>query len=66
MGPHETENWCKAKDIVNKTKHQPTEWEKIFTISKFDIELISQIYKDLKKLDISKPNNSIFKNGIQI
>ena len=23
--------FCKAKDIINKTKWQPTEWEKIFT-----------------------------------
>ncbi|KAM7323155.1 hypothetical protein ACRRTK_017261 [Alexandromys fortis] len=24
-------SFCKAKDTVNKTKRQPTEWEKIFT-----------------------------------
>ena len=24
-------SFCKAKDMVNKTKRQPTEWEKIFT-----------------------------------
>ena len=24
-------SFCKAKDMVNKTKQQPTEWEKIFT-----------------------------------
>ena len=24
-------SFCKAKDTVNKTKQQPTEWEKIFT-----------------------------------
>ena len=26
-------NFCKAKDTVNKTKQQPTAWEKIFTNS---------------------------------
>jgi hypothetical protein len=25
------QNFCKAKDTVNKTKRQPTDWEKIFT-----------------------------------
>ena len=24
-------SFCKSKDTVNKTKRQPTEWEKIFT-----------------------------------
>jgi hypothetical protein len=25
------QNFCKAKDTVNRTKQQPTDWEKIFT-----------------------------------
>ena len=25
-------NFCTAKEILNKTKSQPTEWEKIFTM----------------------------------
>jgi hypothetical protein len=25
------QSFCKAKDTVNKTKQQPTDWEKIFT-----------------------------------
>jgi len=25
------QSFCKAKDIVNRTKWQPTDWEKIFT-----------------------------------
>jgi hypothetical protein len=25
------ESFCKAKDIVNKTNRQPTDWEKIMT-----------------------------------
>jgi hypothetical protein len=24
-------SFCKAKDIINRTKEQPTDWEKIFT-----------------------------------
>ena len=39
------ESFCKAKDTVNKTKQQPTEWEKIFTIPTSDRGLISKIYK---------------------
>ena len=40
----------KAKNIVNKTKRQPTEWEKIFTNPTSDRGLVSTIYKKLKKL----------------
>ncbi|KAL6045054.1 hypothetical protein STEG23_033678, partial [Scotinomys teguina] len=50
-------SFCKAKDTVNKTKRQPTEWEKIFNNPTSDRGLISNVYKELKKLDISKPNN---------
>jgi hypothetical protein len=44
------QSFCKAKDIVNKTKKPPTDWERIFTNSKSDRGLISDIYKELKKL----------------
>jgi hypothetical protein len=54
----------KAKDTINRTKRQLTEWAKIFTSPTSDKELISKIYKELKKLDNNKPNNPI-KNGEQ-
>jgi hypothetical protein len=57
------QNFCKAKDTVSKTKQQPTDWEKIFTNPKFYRGLISNIYKELKKLKSRKPNNPI-KNGV--
>jgi hypothetical protein len=57
------QNFCKATDTVNKTKRQPTDWERIFTNPKFDRGLISNIYKDLKKFDSRKANNSIRKWG---
>ena len=41
-------SFCKAKNTINKTKRQPTEWEKIFTNPTSDRELISKIYKQLK------------------
>jgi hypothetical protein len=36
---------CKAKDTANRTKQQPTDWEKIFTNPTFNRGLISNIYK---------------------
>jgi hypothetical protein len=30
------QSFCKAKDTVNNTKRQPTDWEKIFTNPKSD------------------------------
>jgi hypothetical protein len=48
------QSFCKAKDIVNKTKRPPTDWERIFTNPKSDRGLISNIYKELKKLDSRK------------
>ncbi|KAL6069996.1 hypothetical protein STEG23_001505 [Scotinomys teguina] len=56
-------SFCKAKDTVTKTKHQPTEWEKIFTNPTSDRGLISRIYKELKKHDIKTPNSPIEKMG---
>jgi hypothetical protein len=50
-------NFCKAQDTVNKTKWQPTDWGKIFTNPKSCRVLLSNIYKELKKLDFRKTNN---------
>ena len=54
MGLNEIE---KAKDTVKKTKWQQTEWEKIFTNPTSDRGIISNIYKELKKLDARESNN---------
>ena len=53
------QSFCKAKDIVNKTKRPPTDLERTFTYPKSDRGLISNIYKELKKVDSRKPNNPI-------
>jgi hypothetical protein len=58
------QSFCKAKDTVNKTKKPPKDWERIFTYPKSDRGLISNIYKELKKVDSRKSNNPI-KNGAQ-
>ena len=38
-------SFCTAKETMNKTKRQPTEWEKIFANDVTDKGLISKIYK---------------------
>ena len=58
------QNFCNAKNTVNKTKRPPTDWESIFTYPKSDRGLIPNIYKKLEKLNSRKLNNTI-KNGVQ-
>jgi hypothetical protein len=53
------QSFCKAKDIFNKTKRPSTDLERIFTNPKSSRGLISNIYKELKKLDSRKSNNPI-------
>ena len=60
------QSFCRAKDTVNKTKRQPTDWERIFINHKSNRGLISNIYKELKKLDSRKPNNAIKKWGTEL
>ena len=60
------QNFCKAKDTVNETKRPPTDWERIFTNPKTDRGLISNTYKELKKLDSRKSNDPIKKWGTEL
>ena len=57
------QSFWKAKDIVNRTKQQTTDWGKIFTNPTSDKGLISNIYKELKKVHSREPN-SLIKNGV--
>ena len=50
-----------AKETINKTKRQPSEWEKIFANDATDKGLISKMYKELTWLNIIKTTQS--KNG---
>ena len=53
------QSFCTAKETINKTKRQPSEWEKIFSNETTDKGLISKIYKQLIELNIKKTNNPI-------
>jgi hypothetical protein len=53
------QSFCQAKDTVSKTKRQTTDWEMIFTNPISDRRLVSNIYKELKKLDTREPNKLI-------
>jgi hypothetical protein len=57
------QSFCRAKDTVNKTKRPPTDWERIFKNPKSDWGIISNLYKELKKLD-SRNSNKTIKNGL--
>ncbi|KAF6351570.1 hypothetical protein mRhiFer1_010091 [Rhinolophus ferrumequinum] len=50
-----------AKETINKTKRDPTEWEKIFANDISDKGLIPQIYKKLTQLNSKKTNDPIKK-----
>ena len=60
------QSFCKEKNTVNKTKRPPTDWERIFTYPKSDRGLISNIYKELKKVGSRKSNNPIKKWGSEL
>ena len=54
-------SFCTAKETINKTKRQPTDWEKIFANDVTDKGLVSRIYKQFMRLNIIKTNNPIKK-----
>ena len=55
-------SFCTAKETINKTKRQPSEWENIFANKATDKGLISKIYKQFMQLNIKKQTTQS-KNG---
>jgi hypothetical protein len=60
------QSFCKAKDTVNKTKRTSRDWERMFTYPKLGRRLISNIYKELKKVDSRKSNIPIKNWGSEL
>ena len=54
-------SFCIARETINMSKRQPSEWEKILANEATDKGLISKIYKQLMQLNIKKANNPIQK-----
>ena len=48
------QSFCTAKETIDKTKRQPSEWEKIFANKSMEKGLISKIYKQLMQFNIKK------------
>ena len=60
-------SFCTAKETINKTKRQPTEWEKIFANDATNKGLISKIYNTNSSCSsISKKQTTQSKNGQKI
>ena len=55
-------SFCHTQETTNKTKRQPSEWEKIFASEATDKGLTSKIYKQLMQLNIKKQKTQS-KNG---
>ena len=54
-------SFCTAKEIINKVRRQPSEWEKIIAKKTTDKGLNSRIYNQLIQLNTRKTNNPIKK-----
>jgi len=57
---------CTAKETINKTNGQPSEWKKILANEITDKVLISKIYKQLMQLHIKKTQTTQPKNWQKI
>ena len=54
-------SFCTAKEIINKIKRQPTEWDNTFANTSNKM-LIAKVHKEFTKLNTKKTNNPN-KNG---
>jgi hypothetical protein len=61
MGLYDIKKLLHNKEMVSKLKRTPTVWEKIFASYTSDKGLITRIYRELKKLNFPKINESVKK-----
>ena len=47
-------SFCKVKEIINKTKRQPTDWEKKLQMMQTGKGFISKIYRELIQFSIKR------------
>jgi hypothetical protein len=55
--------FCRTKEMISKLKRLPTKWEKIFASYTSEKELITRIYRELKKLNSQKISDPVKKMG---
>ena len=56
-------SFCTGKKTINKTKRQPTEWDKLFANIATDKGLISKIYKQLMQFNNKNKQTTQSKMG---
>jgi hypothetical protein len=60
------QSFCKTKEAVNRIKQQPKDWKNILTNPTSSRIQISNIYKELKKLDSRETSNTIKRWGTEL
>ena len=57
MRPNQTYMFLHSKETINKTKRQPTDWEKVFANDATNKGLISKIYKQFIQFNNNNKEN---------
>jgi DNA-directed RNA polymerase alpha subunit len=58
--------FCTTKEMVTRLKRQPTEWEKTFASCVSDKELITRLYRELKKLNSQRISDLVKKRANEL
>ena len=65
MGLIKLKSFCTAKETINKTKRQNTEWEKIFVNDILDKGLVPKIYKVLIQLKKQITQSKLWEESLE-